>query len=170
MNLVICICQCGTPDKNLKKFQCMNNWILTDSPLFLKQVSLLHQNASLVLKNISNSLLKNPLGKNELKCIKKSKLWGRCYSEVIVQLGTCTSVFCCLCCPCFVFEDEAAKRNFSGGLNPAKKVAWNQALGRRGENCSAGRWATEGRQEIYANKNNEVWFVSMVQKCVWRWV
>lgn len=34
-----------------------------------------------------------------------------------------------------MFKGEAAERNFSGELNLAKKVAGNQALGRRGENC-----------------------------------
>lgn len=55
-----------------------------------------------------------------------------------------------------MFKGETAERNFSGELNLAKKVAGNQVLGRRGENCAAGRWATEGRQEISANKTNEV--------------
>lgn len=72
----------------------------------------------------------------------------------------------CLCCPCFMFKGEAAERNFGGELNLAKRAAGNGALGRRGENWAAGRWATEGRQEIPANKSNEVCFIYTGERCL----
>lgn len=67
----------------------MNNWILTDSPLFLKHVSLLHQNASLVLKNISNSLLKKAFRKKWVEMYQKVKTMRKDGRKVL-QWGDCT--------------------------------------------------------------------------------
>lgn len=175
MYVPTCFCR-----QEFEKWQCINSSVLTDFPLFLNEhISLLHQNGSLMLQNLTRTkiiIIIKSFRKKEVEMYQQVKIMRRDGGRATVSWlyswkDTCTSsVFHCLCCPCFMFKGEAAERNFSGELNLAKKVAWNQALGRRGENCAAGRWATEGRQEISANKSNEVWFVSMVKKCVWRWI
>lgn len=84
-----------------------------------------------------------------------------------------SSVSSCLCCPCFMFKGEAAERNFGGELNLAKRAAGNRALGRRGENWAAGRWATEGQQRGGRKylQTKVMKFASFIQeRDVWRWM
>lgn len=52
------------------------------------------------------------------------------------------------CLPLPVLKGEAAERNFRGELNLAKRVAQNQALGRRGKLLQADGQQREDRNHL----------------------